>query len=568
MKPYWLPVLIGTIALLLSTPAQLFHPLVWRFIVDEVILLGQKNLLLPAVLVMVGVHILGAALGSLRTYLLGVAGQKMVRDLRNEIYRKMQQHSMQFFHDRQSGDILSRAIGDVDTLEDVAINGVDNIIASFLQFLIVGGVIVILNWKVGLITLAPMVLVALAIWIFNKKVGVLYRSIRDRLGNLSGKLQENILGMLVIKVFGRDKFEIDRFEKANQLYLKVGIKGVLARAIYQPSVFILGFISSALMVGVGAIFVLQGEFTIGGLVAYRGYWWFLFSPISTLAQVNEMLQRAIAALSRIFELLDEPLEIQDPVIPTRLEKCSGKITCSAVSFAYPGGPNILHDMNFTIDSGRHIGIVGPSGAGKSTILNLTIRLYDPNQGSILLDGYDLRSFSQEELRQYFAVVTQEPFLFNDTIEQNILYGRLNATQTEIREATKLANAADFIEELPNKYATKVGERGLKLSGGQKQRICIARAFLADPRILLLDEATASVEPESESLIQSALGRLMENRTTMIVSHRLSMVRDCHAILVIENGKLSDYGNHNLLMNKGGWYARMYNLQMQQVKDFT
>ena len=457
MKPYWLPVLNGTIALLLSTPAQLFHPLVWRFIVDEVIILDQKSLLLPAVLVMVGVHILGAALGSLRTYLLGVAGQKMVRDLRNEIYRKMQQHSMQFFHDRQSGDILSRAIGDVDTLEDVAINGVDNIIASFLQFLIVGGVIVILNWKVGLITLAPMVLVALAIWIFNKKVGVLYRSIRDRLGNLSGKLQENILGMLVIKVFGRDKFEIDRFEKANQLYLKVGIKGVLARAIYQPSVFILGFISSALMVGVGAIFVLQGEFTIGGLVAYRGYWWFLFSPISTLAQVNEMLQRAIAALSRIFELLDEPLEIQDPIIPTRLEKCSGKITCSAVIFAYPGGPNILHDMNFTIDSGRHIGIVGPSGAGKSTILNLTIRLYDPNQGSILLDGYDLRSFSQEELRQYFAVVTQEPFLFNDTIEQNILYGRLNATQAEIREATKLANAADFIEELPNKYATKVGE---------------------------------------------------------------------------------------------------------------
>ena len=249
MKPYWLPVLIGTIALLLSTPAQLFHPLVWRFIVDKVILMGQKNLLLPAVLVMVGVHIFGAALGALRTYLLGVAGQKMVRDLRNEIYRKMQKHSMQFFHDRQSGDILARAIGDVDTLQEVAINGVDNIIASFLQFLIVGGVIVTLNWKVGLITLSPMVLVALSIWIFNKKVGGLYRRIRDRLGNLSAKLQENILGMLVIKVFGRDQFEIDRFEKANQLYLEVGIKGILARAIYQPSVFVLGFISSALMVG-------------------------------------------------------------------------------------------------------------------------------------------------------------------------------------------------------------------------------------------------------------------------------------------------------------------------------
>ena len=282
-----------------------------------------------------------------------------------------------------------------------------------------------------------------------------------------------------------------------------------------------------------------------------------------------MIQRAIAALSRIFELLDEPLEIQDPLIPTRLEECSGKITCEALSFSYPAGSKILRDMNFTIEPGNHVGIVGPSGAGKSTILNLTIRLYDPDEGRILLDGHDLRTFAQEELRQYFAVVTQEPFLFNDSIEQNILYGRLNATHSEIREAAKLANADDFIEELPEKYAAKVGERGLKLSGGQKQRVCIARAFLADPRILLLDEATASVEPESESLIQTALGRLMQDRTTMIVSHRLSMVRDCHAILVIENGKLSDYGNHDLLMNKGGWYARMYNLQMQQqVTDFS
>ncbi len=561
LKPYWWQIAVGLLCLLLATPAQLFHPLVWKFIVDEVIVNHKVVLLVPALLVMVVVHLVGVGLSAARTYLLGVVGQRFVFDLRNELYRKLQSHSLRFFHERRSGDLIARVIGDVDTLQEVAINGVDNIIANALQFIGVAAIIVALNWKVGTLTLLPMAGVAALVWIFNARIRGLYRRIRDRLGDVSAKLQENLLGMLIIKAFARELYELQRFEEENRRYLNESIKGVIARTVYFPAVFTVGFFSSVVMIGVGAIFVLRGEFTIGGLVAYRGYWWQLFSPVFSLAQINEMVQRAIASASRIFEILDAPLEITDAPDAIELAEVKGHIVFDKVTFAYDDKNIVLQDVSFEVLPGQKVGIVGPSGAGKSTILALILRLYEPQEGRILLDGYDLRQIKQESLRRHCAIVTQEPFLFNDTVKHNIRFGRLDATDEEIVEAAKLANAHEFIEELPNGYETVVGERGVRLSGGQKQRICIARAFLANPKILLLDEATASVEPESEAIIQATLERLMEGRTTIIVSHRLSMVRDCDQILVVQDGRIVERGTHDELMANGGWYARMYRLQM-------
>ena len=562
MRPYLVPIVIGFTCLVLATPAQMFPPLVWKYVVDEVILNHKVEHLLPAMLVMLAVHLVGMGLSAARTYLLGVAGQRFVADLRNRLHAKLMRQSVRYHHDRKSGDLMARVIGDVDTLQEVVINGVDNILGNALSLIWVAGIIVWLNWKVGTLTLLPLVVVAVMVWFFNLRVKGLYRAIRDRLGDLSAKLQENLLGVLIIKAFAREAYEQERFQQVNAEFTATSLKGVKVRSVYFPGVMTVGFLSNVAMIGAGAYFVLRGEFTIGGLVAYRGYWWQLFAPVFSLAQVNEMIQRALAAASRVFEVLDAPEEVTDAPDAIALDTVQGHIRFDRVHFAYNPERPVLQDVSFEVLPGQRIGIVGPSGTGKTTILNLMLRLYDLQEGVICLDGYDLRHLQQQAFRRHLALVAQEPFLFNDTVRHNILFGRLDATDEEIETAARLANAHDFIVDLPQGYDTLVGERGVKLSGGQKQRLCIARAFLANPKVLLLDEATASVEPESEALIQAALERLMQGRTTVIVTHRLSLVRDCDRILVIDEGRVIETGKHEQLLENGGWYARMYRLQME------
>ncbi|MFW6058610.1 MAG: ABC transporter ATP-binding protein [Phycisphaeraceae bacterium] len=575
LRPYWARLLLAGSCLVLSMPAQLFHPLVWMFVVDEALLADEPMfatlvggsdtqhrlmLIAAAVGVMFAVQLLGTALGGARTYFLGQVGQRFILDLRHDLFGRLLGHALPFFHRHRTGDLIARSMGDVDTLEQVALRGTDEIVTNALQLIGVATIIVWLNWKVGLLTLAPMVGVALMVHMFNARVRGLYRRVRDRLGDVSDKLQESISGIFVIKSFARERHESEQFAARNEEYYDTAMRAVVARSLYFPAVRTVGFLSNIAMIGGGAYFYLYGTFTIGNFVAYRGYWWQLFSPVNSLARINEMIQRAIAAASRVFDLMDEPVQIRDRTDAVALERGAGHIRFENVSFNYAERDGTLRDVTFEAASGQHLGVVGPSGAGKSTILALLLRLYDVSDGAVRFDGRDVRELTQRSLREQFGLVTQEPFLFNDTIRANMLYGRPDASESDMIEAARQANVHEFIDGLPHGYDTIVGERGVRLSGGQKQRICIARAFLADPTVLLLDEPTASVEAESESIIQAAIQHVLVGRTAVIVSHRLSMVRDCDQIIVVDDGRITERGTHDELMAANGWYARMYRLQ--------
>ena len=349
-------------------------------------------------------------------------------------------------------------------------------------------------------------------------------------------------------------------------YLQANFRAIVARNTFFPAVRFIGFLSNIISVGYGAWLVLHGQFTVGGLVAYRGYWWQLFSPINSLATINELLQRANAAGARVFELLDAPESIRDAPNAGTLTLAPGQaeVRFENVGFGYGDKP-ILQNVSFTIAPGQMAALVGPSGAGKTTVLNLLPRFWDVTAGTITIGGADIRNVTQQSLRSNFAIVLQETFLFNGSVRDNVRYGRPGATQDEIEAAARAANAHEFISEMPGGYGTEIGERGVKLSGGQRQRLSIARAFLADPQILILDEPTSSVEPESEAIITQALERLMQGRTTFVTSHRYSLVRGADAILVFEEGRLVEQGTHGELIADNGLYAGMYNLQNGPAK---
>lgn len=556
--PYRRTVAAGMFCLLLSVAAELYPPLVWQQVVDVGLAnrdwwyIGQKLVLLVAVFG------LGQVCSAIRGVLLERAGQRLTLDLRLRLYDKLQTQSATYFAQRRTGDLLARLTADVDSMQDVLIRGTDSVVANGLRVLGVAAIFIALQPVLGLIVLIPMLLVGLLLKRYNRRVRPIYRAARQRLGDLTARLSDNLNGIRVIQSFAQEQREMLGLERTGRELYDQQVQAVTMRNRVFPLVRWVANFGNVLMLGGGVLFIMRGEFTLGGLLAYRGYGRYFYGPIDDLVNINDLLQQASAAGRRIFEVLDAEATVTDArdaqPLPAPL---TGDIRFEHVYFGYDPARPVLHDISLHIRPGERVALLGPSGVGKSTLLALVARLYDPNAGRILIDGRDLRWATLHSLRSQTAQVQQETFLFNTSALENVRYGRPDATRAEVEAAARAANAHGFLSALPQGYDTLVGERGIRLSGGQKQRLAVARALLANTPLLLLDEPTSAVEPESEASIIEALERLMHGRTTLIVSHRLSLAQSADRVVVVADGRIAEEGPPaELLARPGSHFAQM------------
>lgn len=562
LKPYRMRLIGALLLLFISVPLINFHPMVWGFVADALLeqTLTTKTLSLWLFL-MVGGYVVGLATSGLHSYLLEKTGQAFVRDIRVELFQKFEQQSIPYHRDHSTGDFVTRMTSDVDAMEQSVLQGLTALLEELMTFIFVAGVVVWISPLVGLASILPLALAFIFIKKYNLKVKAVYQGIRAQLGQMGSFVQDRLAGVFVSQSYGREAYEVHHFEKNADRFYQASIQASRLRNTFFPMVSLLGFINNGIMLGLGGWLILNESpyFTLGALLAYRGFWWRLQSPIRTIAQTSDIVQRARAAASRIIELLEAPIAIMDAPDAVDVQAFGGQIVFKDVHFAYDPGKPILRGVDVKIAAGEFVAIAGSSGAGKSTLLNMIPRFYEVDQGEIRIDEIELRECRLASLRRQIAYVGQEHYLFDTSIRENLLYAAPHASEDQLLLAARQANAHAFIESLPQGYETRVGQNGVKLSGGQRQRLSLARAFLMPTKILLLDEPTASVEPESEALIHQALLERTHARrgTTVLVTHRVDLLEHAPRILFMDAGRVAADGSHASLLQSCTAYREAY-----------
>jgi ATP-binding cassette subfamily B protein/subfamily B ATP-binding cassette protein MsbA len=555
--------LLTLLAAACATAMELLPPWLIKVVIDEVIQ-GKQMALLPWVLGgLVASYGLKSTFASLRIRLNNRLEQTVVHDLRSHIFRALQLLSISYFENRSTGEIMSRVTNDTEHVERIFIDGLEGALTASLTLIGITSMLFLLNWKLALLSLLPIPLLMVSASWFTKTVHGYYHHIRKGSGELSSYLQDALSGIRETMGFSRQRYEQQRFDRLSRAYSDSNLKAMYLWSLYSPGMMFLGSLGTVLIIWYGAGEVHDGRLTLGELVLFLSYLALFYVPINQIHSVNHMLQHALAASERVFEVLDTVPDVSDrPGVVAPVARVRGEVKCERVTFHYRPDMPVLKGLRVTVRPGERVALVGPSGAGKSTLVKLLMRFYDVTGGAILIDGTDLRDLPLAYVRDHIGFVQQEPFLFNGSVRDNILYGDLAATEQQLELAARAARAHEFIMELPEAYDTWVGERGVKLSVGQKQRVSIARVLLKDPPIVIFDEATSNIDTETEVKIREALNELTKGRTTVIIAHRLSTLHDADRILVMDEGRLVEEGRHEELLSRGGLYATLYEAQFQ------
>ena len=496
-----------------------------------------------------------------RANIMGHLGANLMHDIRSHLYRALQRLSLSFYDREHTGRIMSRVTKDTTVLRNFIVQGMQKMVIHGLTITVLAGVMLWFKWKLALLALLPMPIMAVGTYLFARKARALYRRIRRKGATLLKSVKESVSGVSVVKAFAQEDRELASFNRKNRDHLDVTVESVKLKSLFQPSVIFLTAVGMLIIYSYGGYMVIKGSLSIGVLVMFNAFMGKFYAPVRQLSQLTDIFQRAAVSSERIFGIVDTPSDVAEADNAKPLSDVDGRVTLENVDFAYEKGEKVLKDINLDVAPGEIIGLVGQTGSGKSTVVKLVARFYDPSEGRVLLDGRDLRELSLKDLRRNMGMVLQDTFLFTGTIRDNIAYGRPDATQEEIIEAARAANAHDFIMDMPDAYDTYTGERGVGLSGGEKQRVAIARAILKDPAILILDEATSAVDTATEAMIQDALDRLMEGRTTFAIAHRLSTLQNADRLVVLDDGEVAELGSHEeLLARPNGIYRNLVEIQ--------
>lgn len=564
IRPYLGRLGLAIFCIIMAAGANLYLPWIIKDMIDKVLSGGDMGMLNFISISIVVVFAFRGFFYYWQSYLVSYIGQRVVADVRLVMFKKFQRMPMAYFDKHQTGETMSYVTNDVAAVQSAL---VDNLIDLFTEASIFIGSVCLMfyiDWQLTLVTLITVPMVGYAMKVFGRKIKRSGTLIQEKIADITSLLQESISSIRIVKSFVRENYEIERFDRENNLNFQASMKNAQLTSLLTPTVEFLAALAVTLIVWFGGYEVIHGVMSAGSLVAFLTYAVNLANPIKRLSRIYGRIQQAMAAVDRIFSVLDMEEPVNDKPDAVKLPKVEGHVSVENITFSYDGKHNALENVSFNVKPGQMIAFVGPSGAGKSTIANLIPRFYDVNEGTIKIDGLDIRDVTLKSLREQIGIVPQETLLFSTTVMENIRYGRLDATDDEVIAAAKAANADNFIRELPEGYKTQIGERGLNLSGGQRQRMAIARAMLKNPQILILDEATSALDTESEKIVQAALDELMRGRTSFVIAHRLSTIFSADQIFVIDKGRICEHGTHNELLKIDGVYSHLYNIQFSNI----